>query len=64
MKEYTNAEKGITSLLWEMGKGYAVALRDDDSGETLDPVTIFPHKMENSYARAQAHALKIANLNQ
>ena len=64
MKEYTNTEKGITSLLWEMVKGYAVALRDDYTGETLDPVTIFPHKMENASDKAQAYALEIANLNQ
>ena len=64
MKEYTNTEKGITSVLWEMIKGYAVALRDDDSGKTLDHVTIFPHKMENAYEKAESYALKIANLNQ
>jgi hypothetical protein len=63
MKEYTNHDEGITSLVWEMTKGIAVALRDDESGETLDPVTIFPHKMENAHQKAHSHALKIANLN-
>ena len=62
MKEYTNYEQGITSLVWEMQRGIAVALRDDDSGETLEPVTIFPNKMENAYEKAKLYALKIANL--
>jgi len=63
MKEYTNYEQGITSLVWEMQRGIAVALRDDDSGETLEPVTIFPHKVENAHQKAKLYALKIANLN-
>jgi len=63
MKEYTNQKKGITALVWEMTKGIAVALRDDDSGKTLEPITIFPHKMENAHERAKTYALEIAKIN-
>lgn len=42
---FNNAEYGITSLVTKISKGYAVTLVDDDAGQVLPNVTIYPFDM-------------------
>ena len=56
---FNNAEYGITSLVTKISKGYAVTLVDDDAGQVLPNVTIYPFAM---LAQAINYAKKIAGV--
>ena len=56
---FNNAKYGITSLVTKISKGYAVTLVDDDAGQVLPNVTIYPFAM---LAQAINYAKKIAGV--
>lgn len=54
IETHTNMNTGCTTFVTKHPKGYAVSLRDDDSGEYLSTVTIF-----DTLAKASECAMKV-----
>lgn len=54
LHQFTNEETGCTTFVTEHAKGFAVSLRDDDSGEFLSTVTIY-----DTVEKAVATAVKV-----
>ena len=54
---FPNAEYGVTSLVTQISKGYAVTLFDDDAEMAVGYVTIYPFNM---MAQAINYAKQIA----
>lgn len=52
LHQFTNEETNCTTFVTEHAKGFAVSLRDDDSGEFLSTVTIYD-TVENAIASAK-----------
>ncbi len=54
LRSFTNEETNCTAFVTVHAKGFAVSLRDDDSGEFLSTVTIF-----DTVEKAVACAVKV-----
>ena len=52
IKTFTNEADGMSAIVNKMSKGFSVVVRDNDSGEYLDTIRIYPN-VEDALKKAQ-----------